>query len=101
MEPNDFCEIFCSHLMVPEHHRVVVDDWNRNIPLANGDGLDFGRIEKYHDVLLNNDTFIFHFDYLPCLCNVRPFETRVIILGFRMAITIHHVDDSEIEDDEI
>ena len=95
MEPDDYCDIFCSHLMVPQHHRVV-GDYHRFITLANGDGLGFGRIERYHDILMGNDTLIFHFDYLPCL---NHHETTFIVLGFRLAITIHHVDDSEIDDD--
>ena len=94
MEPDDYCDIFCSHLMTPEHHPVV-GDYHRYVPFANGEGLGFGRIERYHDILMGTNTLIFHFDYLPCLNDI---DTTFIILGFRLAITIHHVDDLEIED---
>ena len=94
MEPEEYCDIFCSHLLRPRLHRVV-GDWNALVTLDNGDGLGFGRIERYHDIFMGTDSIIFHFDYL-------PFESQTdtfIVVGFRLIVTIHHVDDSEIEED--
>ena len=95
MEPDDYCDIFCSHLMVPRHH-TVIGDFHRFVRLANGDGLGFGRVERYHDIHMNNDSFIFHFDYLPF---PDPYLREYIIVGFRLVLTVHTVDDLEIEED--
>ena len=94
MEPDDYCDIFCSHLPIPRLYDHV-GDLNGLVLLDNGDGLGFGRIERHHCPLMGTDTVIFYFDYLPYESHIDIF----VVAGFRIAITIHHVDDLEIEDD--
>ena len=96
MDRDDYCDIFCAHLMRPRLHRQIAD-YTRLVTLDNGDGLGFGRIDRYHDILMNTDSIIFHFDYIPfgSARNSRSF----VVVGFRLVITIHQVDDLDIEDD--
>ena len=93
MEPHDYCDIFCSHLESPRQYEHV-GEISRLITLDNGDGLGFGRVERYRCPLMGTTTFIYHFDYLPFASHTNMF----VVVGFRLAITIHHVDDLEIED---
>ena len=95
MLEEDYCDIFCAHLLRPRlYHQVA--DWTALVELDNGDGLGFGRIERVHDIFMGTDSFIFHFDYI-------PFESQTdqlyLVVGFRLVVTVHHVDDSEIGDD--
>ena len=96
MEPNDYCDIFCAHLMRPRLHREIAD-YNRLINLDNGDGLGFGRIDRYHDIHMNTDSIIYHFDYIPFTSGRNA--CVFLVVGFRLVITIHHVDDLDIEED--
>ena len=96
MEPDDYCDIFCSHFLGNEAPRRYshVGDFDEMFMLPNGDGLEFGRIERYRCPLMGTTTIIYDFDYLP----FESFETLFVTVGFRLSITVHHVDDSDIED---
>ena len=95
MEPDDYCDVFCSHFVGDSPQRYeYIGNFDALFRLSNGDGLEFGSVERHHCPLMNTTTIILYFDYL-------PFEsciTLFVVVGFHIAITIHHVDDSEIED---
>ena len=95
MLPDDYCDIFCAHLLRPRLYRQIAD-WNNLVILDNGDGLGFGRIERVHDIFMGTDSFVFHFDYLPFESHTDNF---FCVVGFRLIVTVHNVDDSEIDDD--
>ena len=95
MEPDDYCDIFCADLMRPRLHRVV-GDLHGLIELDNGDGLGFGRIERVHDIFTGTTSIIYYFDYISLGGEDPAF---FIVVGFRLVITVYHVDDSEIVED--
>ena len=97
MLPDDYCDIFCADILRCRLNRQVAD-WNHLIMLDNGDGLGMGRIESVHDIFTNTDSCIFHFDYIPFeSCSRTP--NWFLVVAFRLVVTIHHVDDSEIPDE--
>ena len=95
MLPDDYCDIFCADLVSIRLHRQVAD-WTNLVTLDNGDGLGFGRIERVHDIFMNTESFIFHFDYIPFASHG---TNSFCVVGFRLIVTVHNVDDSEIDDD--
>ena len=97
MEPDDYCDIFCSHFVDDQPPRLFdfIGDLDEFVDLDNGDGLAFGRVERYRCPLTNTTTIFLYFDYIPRAVNVRSVYVEV---KFRIAITVHHVDDSEIDD---
>ena len=96
MEPDDYCEIFCSHFIGNEPAQLYdyIGEFDEFFRLDNGDGLEFSRVERHRCPLMGTTTIIYYFDYLP----FESFVNIFVVVGFRIAITIHHVDDSEIED---
>ena len=94
MLEDDYCDIFCEHLLRPSLHQPIAD-WHLMLTLDNGDGLEFNRIERVHDIFMGTDSFIFHFDYLPFASQT---DHLFIAVGFRLIVTVHNVDDSDIDD---
>ena len=96
MEPDDYCEIFCSHFLNNQSPRLndYIGDLDELFLLNNGDGLEFGTVERHHCPLMGTNTIIYHFKYLHLASHTKIFVTA----GFRIAITMHHVNDLEIED---
>ena len=93
MEPEDYCDIFCSHLLSPRLYDYL-GEVDELILLDNGDGLEFGRVERHHCPITRASTIIYHFNYMPFATHNNIFVT----VGFRLAITVHCEGDLEIED---
>ena len=45
---------------------------------------------------MGTESFIFHFDYMPFASQT---DHLFLAVGFRLIVTVHNVDDTEIEDD--